>query len=976
MKPRFYLIVICLVFLSGLFISNPANAVIANPNPVQYTQPDGSVITIIMKGDEFIHWASTIDGYTLLSDQNNAYEFAREASDGKLVFSGIIAHNPEMRGIQEDNFLRTIKKGLFFSASQISEMKKLFSPAKATNATEVGGFPTVGVRNHLVILANFSNTTTIYSQTTFNNLMNQDNYNGIGSFRDYYLEVSYGQLTINNTVTIWVTLPNSHNFYGPQSEWGTFAYDAVVAADEQAGIDYSLFDNDGDGNVDGFCIVHQGRGQEESGNTNDIWSHSSDLAQAGYTASQRTFDGVKVLDYTTVPEKGNATAITTIGVICHEFGHNLGAPDFYDADYNTGGLYDGTGNWDIMANGSWNGSPAGSRPAHHNPWTKTFYTWLTPMVLSSQQNVLLSNIQDNMDVVRYNTTTPGEYFLCENRQKTGFNSYIPGHGMIIYHVDGNYISSHFNSNNINNTSHQGLYPMSATSTTANGIMTSSSSTINTGGCPWPGTSNKTTFTDATIPNSKSWAGETTDLPLINIIENTTTKEVTFCFIACPDPNDPVDFTATATNATQIDLNWNQNANNNPVLVAFNMTDTFGIPSNGTAYSNGGLIPGGGTVLYNGSGTSFNHTGLNPDTRYYYKIWSITAGTLYSTGVISNAKTFCSPVTYLPFYENFTAGNIPACWSQIDHQSCGQIWQFGIITGYTPAPVLTDNYAYLNSHTYGNGNMQNADLITPTLDFSSSSDIILQFSHFFREKSGSSGTVSYSIDNGLTWTGIETFIHTTSNPAVFNQTIPALNGQSQVKIKWNFTGTNAYYWAVDNVLISSPTLSISPSNQDVTVNSGVTTFDILANSPWTITSDQAWCTPANSTGNGSGTIFVMYTQNPSTQKRVASITVSSPGITPAIVTVTQDGVVGISEISSNDISIVPNPNHGQFLLSSEKLQGESFEIIIYNSKGVIILSKLCKGHDSFTFDLSSKPKGIYAMKISVHGHTFIRKILIE
>jgi len=136
------------------------------------------------------------------------------------------------------------------------------------------------------------------------------------------------------------------------------------------------------------------------------------------------------------------------------------------------------------------------------------------------------------DVVRYNTTTPNEYFLCENRQQTGFDAGIPGHGMIIYHVDGDFITLHMDPNDINAGSHQELYPMSATSAMANGIMPSSSSTINTTGCPWSGTDNKTTFTDVTIPNSISWSVTNTNKPLINIEENIVNKEVFFCFLSC------------------------------------------------------------------------------------------------------------------------------------------------------------------------------------------------------------------------------------------------------------------------------------------------------------------------------------------------------------------------------------------------------------------------------------------------------------
>ncbi|HML86683.1 MAG TPA: M6 family metalloprotease domain-containing protein, partial [Bacteroidales bacterium] len=346
-------------------------------------------------------------------------------------------------------FLQNISKNFRFSDEQIKEMRQSVLPVNINRkGTTMGGFPTTGTRKMLMILANFSNTTTTIPQSSFNNYMNQANYNGTGSFKDYYLEVSYGQLTVNSTVTIWVTLPNTHNYYGPDSKWGEFAYDAVVAANNQANVNYAEYDNDGDGYVDGIAIIHQGPGQESTANTNDIWSHSWDLISAGYNTSQLTFDGVIVNSYTTQPElMGTSSSISTIGVMCHEFGHNLGAPDFYDTDYSTSGQYTGTGEWDIMAEGSWNGN-SGDKPAHHNPWTKIYFQWSTPTLLTTAQNVTALNNQTNNQIFKYNTTTSNEYFLAVNQQKTGFNSGIPGHGLIIYHVDGNYITNHMDANDI------------------------------------------------------------------------------------------------------------------------------------------------------------------------------------------------------------------------------------------------------------------------------------------------------------------------------------------------------------------------------------------------------------------------------------------------------------------------------------------------------------------------------------------------
>ncbi len=113
------------------------------------------------------------------------------------------------------------------------------------------------------------------------------------------------------------------------------------------------------------------------------------------------------------------------------------------------------------------------------------------------------------------------------------------------------------------------------------------------------------------------------------------------------PDNPVNFTATAVSTSEIDLSWALNAAGNDVMVAWSSDGTFGTPVNSTDYSVGDVISGGGTVLYNGNGTSFNHTGLNINTVYYYKAWSVDASTTYSTGVTDNAKTFHGGTKKLP-----------------------------------------------------------------------------------------------------------------------------------------------------------------------------------------------------------------------------------------------------------------------------------------------------------------------------------------
>ncbi len=100
---------------------------------------------------------------------------------------------------------------------------------------------------------------------------------------------------------------------------------------------------------------------------------------------------------------------------------------------------------------------------------------------------------------------------------------------------------------------------------------------------------------------------------------------------------PSNLTASAGGTDNIDLSWDKNGNGDDVMIAYNTSDDFGTPSDGTTYSVGDKI-GNATVTYNGSGTSYNHSGLSSNTTYYYKAWSVDGSTNYSSGVTTNATT--------------------------------------------------------------------------------------------------------------------------------------------------------------------------------------------------------------------------------------------------------------------------------------------------------------------------------------------------
>ena len=294
-------------------------------------------------------------------------------------------------------------------------------------------------------------------------------------------------------------------------------------------------------------------------------------------------------------------------------------------------------------------------------------------------------------------------------------------------------------------------------------------------------------------------------------------------------SNPQSFSANSTGMDSIELNWTKNADNDDVMIIWDTEGQFGSPQSGVFYNTGDFIPGGGTVLYTGSDTFFEHTGLQSGTTYYYKAFSYDTNGEYSFGRTTQATTDYEPFT-LPFSEDFdAAATLPEFWEIVDHQGNGQVWQFGTISGALSG--TSGNYAYLNSDDYGSNNSQNTDLITPTIDMSNYDDITLSFTHYFRQYLDvSSVTLSYSIDDGESWTTIQTWTETITNPTYFDQTIPQIAGQSQVRFKWNYTGTWGWYWCVDDIHISgSESLELLPPT-DLSALAGDGVVELSWNAP--------------------------------------------------------------------------------------------------------------------------------------------------
>jgi immune inhibitor A len=367
----------------------------------------------------------------------------------------------------------------------------------------------------IALLVSFSDHPSQVEPTYFDNLIFGTTGNTV---KDYYQEVSYGILDI---ITVhlpssvgWRQMPQTYAYY-VNGDYGFGAYpqnaqrlteNAVAAANPY--VDFSEYDNDGDGYVDALYVIHTGPGAEWTGNVNDIWSHAWSCVADPFV------DGVTVNEYSMEPEYWANPNDMTCGVYVHELGHVFGLPDFYDYDYDSRGL----GSWSSMAGGSWNGS-SGNSPAHFDAYSRSFLGFSTPInVVVNITGAPFPAIEDTGVVYRLWTDGQmgAQYFLAENRQQSGFDAALPSEGLTIYHVDEN-----VNGNNDQwypGHTNNGHYEVALEQGDGDWDLEQD---FNSGdsGDPYPGSSNNRTLNNTSTPDSKNYAFANTYVAVTNISNN-------------------------------------------------------------------------------------------------------------------------------------------------------------------------------------------------------------------------------------------------------------------------------------------------------------------------------------------------------------------------------------------------------------------------------------------------------------------------
>ena len=283
-------------------------------------------------------------------------------------------------------------------------------------------------------------------QRYFDRLLNEEGFserNATGSVRDFYADNSLGAFIPVFDVLGPVRLDKYRAYYGRDEIRDGVRADAMadlalVEACKKLDpdTDFSVYDADEDGILDVLMFIYAGHDQSQGGPPEAIWAHQWWLSRSATQTLQETMlDGLLADVYCCAPELSGreGESLTGIGIVCHEFGHTLGLPDFYDLDTADGEAAADLGAYSTMCGGLFNND--GRTPPCFNAEERRILGWLDfdrlPELQPGPQQ--LASIRTG-SAYRTPTGTEGEYFLYEFRDGTGWDAALPA-GLVIYHVD-------------------------------------------------------------------------------------------------------------------------------------------------------------------------------------------------------------------------------------------------------------------------------------------------------------------------------------------------------------------------------------------------------------------------------------------------------------------------------------------------------------------------------------------------------------
>lgn len=504
-------------------LSLVSQAVPADPTPSKVTQPDGTTLTVVLHGDEFLNYLTTSDGYTVVKNKAGYFTYAR-LDGNQLVAGDRIAR--DNRTAADNAYLAALPKGLKSKSMVERGSKMLNHRNEVLRGIGHGGHMDYSKFRGLIVLINYTDRkfddyvpSNYTPQDFYEQMINGHDYKGftlpagtkvecMGSVRDYYYDNSFQQFDPHFDILGPVDVPfactDAHQF-----NCDSIFFAALEALDPE--VDFSQYDTDEDGTADMVFFLVAGHGSDYSANNRDyLWPHMKDFTDSP------VLDGVNFKLYacsTNMIGEENEyyivyNNVAGIGTICHEFSHCLGLPDFYDTDSDgSGGVnhaYPLT--WSIMASGFKNNN--GRNPAGYSLYERYALGFAQPTLIDAEGTIELPALEKSNMGYRLNTANENEFFLIENRQRIKWDKNLPGPGMLIFRVDSTNVEV-WENNLVNANPNHNYYELLRAN--FNGMNDSPRD-------PFPGTTNVTSITNATQPSLRTWDGKLSHYALMNIAE--------------------------------------------------------------------------------------------------------------------------------------------------------------------------------------------------------------------------------------------------------------------------------------------------------------------------------------------------------------------------------------------------------------------------------------------------------------------------
>ena len=451
---------------------------------------------------------------------------------------------------------------------------------------------------------------------------------------------------------------------------------------------------------------------------------------------------------------------------------------------------------------------------------------------------------------------------------------------------------------------------------------------------------------------------------------------------------PATLSASAASSSQINLNWTKNPDNNDILVAWSTNGIFGTPVNGTPYLVGGTIAGGGTILSAGSATTFNHTGLNSSTTYYYKAFSYDANTKYSVGIDANATTLFQPTLAVDpksISVPASAGSAPVSitsntdWTVTSNQTWCSVVAAGtgslaINANYEENLSINPRIAILTISVSG------LPAVEVTLTQAGAAPL-LSVTPPNQNVSDPSGNTSFTVTSNTNWAvSSDQPWCTVTLSGNGNGTIDAAIAQN-LSIEPRLAHISVTVNGLSTILVTvtqagaAVILTVTPPVKNVNAYAASVDFAVTSNTSWTASADSAWCVVTGS-GNGNGTITAVYPWNPTGKDRSTTISVNAAGVGTQVAKLVQGHeTASVPENGSKGINIYPNPAKGLFSLVVDKSKYPSMQVTITDANGAVVLSRECKGDSEYHFDLSSSAQGTYFVKVKTDSELMVTKLSI-